>query len=234
MKKKLIFMLLITLLLSGCTCEYNLKIEGNTYQEEIILTGNNDEVKLFNNDWQIPVDKENYENLGDDVGADNKGNYVIYDYSLSGNKLIFKNNFNETTISDSTAISSCYKLATINSFNNSLVISTSKSANCFDKYPTLSKITVNITTDLTATNNNADKINNNTYTWIITKDTSKGINLVLEKNNLQEDSITSNNQTNQKDKKDYTIYIFLLIILIILLFGNYIINKIKNKPDDIV
>lgn len=232
MKKKIFSILLIVLTLSGCTCEYNLKIENSIYQEEIIFTGNNDEVKSFDNNWQIPVDKENYENLGDDVGANNDGNYATYDYNLSGNKLIFKNNFNETTISDSTAISICYKLATISSFNNSLVISTSNSTNCFDKYPTLSKITVNITTDLNATSNNADKINNNTYTWIITKDTSKGINLVLEKSNTPIDSIKNNDKTNQKNK-DYTIYIFLLIILIILLSVYYTINKIKNKPDDI-
>ena len=39
MKKRILILITILLLTTGCTCEYNLTIEENTYKEEIIITG---------------------------------------------------------------------------------------------------------------------------------------------------------------------------------------------------
>lgn len=240
MKKKILFILIGTILLTGCTCQYNLTIDGNTYKEEVILNGSNSsEMELFNNKWQIPVDIDDYQNIGDDSLDSSTNNYTTYNYQLSGNKLIFNHDFSINNISNSTAIANCYKMATIKKVDNTLVISTSNDNLCFDKYPTLSRIEINIETTLKAVNNNADKINGNIYTWVVDKDSTEGINLVLDNSDKKDNVIddgkgnNSNNDDKQNNGKDYAFYIFLGIILVILLIGYALISKMNNKDDDI-
>jgi len=237
MKKRILFIIMILLLTTGCTCEYNLIINGNSYKEEIILIAEtSNEISSFNQEWEIPVDKDEYEKIS---GFDNETEIdtKIYNYKLSSNKLTFNYDFSRSNISKSTAAYNCYNKLTVSNYNNTTIISTSPKADCFDKHPPLTSVKVNIKVDREVISNNADNVSGNTYTWNITKEnaSNKSINLVLSNDSQEEDkSSSSSGNTNNKTKKnDYTLYIFLIILVIIIYLGYKWIMKFIDKNNNI-
>ena len=237
MKKRILLIIMILLLTTGCTFEYNLIIDGSNYKEEIVITAeSSDEISSFNQKWEIPIDKDEYEKIS---GFDNETdiNTKIYKYSISSNKLTFNNNFNISNISKSTAAYNCYNKLTVSNYNNTTIISTSPKADCFDKHPPLTSVKVNIKVDREVISNNADNISGNTYTWNITKETasSKSINLVLSNGNKEEDKTdpSSDNTNNKTKKNDYTLYIFLIILVLIIFLGYKWFMKFKDKNNNI-
>ena len=238
MKKRIIYLLIIILLLTGCTCEYNLVINGDTYSEEVILNGNNEESSLFNQKWQIPVDKDIYNSLSGDPSSNIDIDDNIYNYKLSGNKLLFNYDFSIHELNNSTAISNCYKTATVNAYQDRIILSTASEVTCFDKYPNLDELVINITVDRPVISHNADYKNGNIYTWNITRDnfSDKSINMILDNSDIIDNNtpLEDNNKNNidTDNKDDYTLYIFCGILLLTLLLGYFIINKIKNREDN--
>lgn len=240
MKKNLYLLLILFLLFTtGCSCQYNLIIENDIYKEEIKLIGeNNDEINSFNNDWKISIDKEEFNHPGDPESEPSitKGTYT---YKLSGNTLTFTNDFTIDNYPNSSAVSACYRQLTVEKYNDSIIISSSPEIDCFNRYPPLNELTVNITVDTQVISNNADSVNNNTYTWNLTRNNNKkAINIVLKnENNIiniptnNGNTISNNNIKPSNNISDYTLYIVLAIILVLFLLGYLIFNIIKNKED---
>ena len=133
MKKRIIFLIILLLITTGCTCQYDLTIENGVYKEKVTLTADNDEEAAnFNNEWKIVTDKEEYEiGLGSDGGYEPKGD--LYSYNLTGNNLTFTHDFTKNEYSNSTAAYNCYKLLTVSNYSESIIISTSQKALCFEK-----------------------------------------------------------------------------------------------------
>ena len=232
MKKRIVLLLIILLITTGCTCRYNLTITNNVYKESISITAENStEITNLNQKWQIPVDKEEY-----DVGTDPSTKTIpvtnTYNYNFSGSNLKLNYDFTKNTYVNSTAVFNCYKTLNIENYASSIIISTSKSATCFEKYPTLTKLVVTVNVDKKVTSHNADSVSGSTYTWNINRDnyTNKAINLVLE-NNDNDSKVTKPEEISTNPKKDYTMYIFAGILLIVMLAAYVIINGIKNKED---
>ena len=167
MKKRILVLIIILLLTTGCTCQYNLTIENNVYKEEVIIYGeNSEEISNFNLKWQVPVDKDEY-NRGGDPSTEIEVDGDIYNYNLSENSLKFNYDFTKSSIINSSAVSNCYNKLTITNYNETIIISTSQKATCYDKYPTLSNLRVNIKVDKPVISNNADSVSGNTYIWNI-------------------------------------------------------------------
>lgn len=236
MKKRILLIIMILLITTGCTCEYNLTIDGNNYKEEIILTGEtSDEISSFNQEWEIPIDKDEYEKIS---GFDNETeiNTKIYKYKLSSNKLTFNYDFTRSNYSNSTAVSNCYNKLTVSNYSNTTILSSSPKADCFDKHPPLTNVKVTIKVDREVISNNADNVSGNTYTWNITKEnaSSKSINLVLDNNTEEAASSSSTNEKPIDNKKnDYTLYIFLILIILIVFLGYKWFMKFKDKNNNI-
>ncbi len=235
--KRVLVLTLLLLLTTGCTCEYNLKIDNNDYQEEIKLVGENStEINSFKEDWKIPVDKDEY-NIGLDLDNVEIKSDNVYNYNLLNNILTFKYNFTSSTFINSSAVSNCYNKLSVMNYSDSTIISTSKNALCFDKYPTLTSIVINITVDKPVKSNNADRISANTYTWNLTRTNAsdKPINLVLDNKNVSNNpktNSTPDETINKTRKKDYSMYIFSGLLLIVMLLGYFLFNKLRNKEDN--
>ena len=232
MKKRIFIIIVLLLFTTGCTCEYNLSIENNIFKEETKITSStSNELSSFSTSWKIPTDKSEY-NVGLDPESTIEFNSNLYKYNLSGNVLSFKYDFSISDYPNSSAVSNCYNTLNIINRIDSIIISTSKENKCFDNYPNLEALKINIKIDTSVKSHNADVVNGNTYTWNITKNNAnnKPINLVLTNNN---NSGTNNNQNDKHttEKKDYTLYIFCGILLVIMLCAYFIINKIKNNKD---
>lgn len=239
MNKKTLIIIMILFLTTGCTCEYNLTITENNYSEKITLKAENtEETKKFNNKWNIPVDKNDYEIISesdnDNIDVDNTYNYKILNSNLILTYEFLKNNYKT-----STAASLCYKKLTFKDYEGTIIISTSNQNNCFDKYPPLTNIKVKIVVDKEVISNNADEVNGKTYIWNITKDNAdnKSINLVLN-NEVQKSSSSKNNQDDSENETNsviskYSLYIFLLVVVIIIYLSYKWFMKLKEKNNEI-
>ena len=232
MKKKLYILIMIIILATGCTCRYDLTIDNNTYKEIITLNAStNEEINDFNRKWAIPFDKNNF--YSGDSNVDSSYAQSIYKYNMNNNHLIFTHDFIKNDYIDSTAVNACYKTLSISSYNGSTIISTSNKVDCFETYPNLTNLVVNITVDKEVTSNNADRVSGNTYTWNVNKNNSqkKGINLTFINDDEQKEETIPSNEKNIK-KNDYTMYIFAGILLIIALFIYFIFNNLKNNDNE--
>lgn len=236
--KKRIILLLVALLLTGCTCEYNLNISNNTYTEKIIINSSNS--SELNKNWKIPVDIEEYEFI---AGAD--GDYEvsgdIYNYKLNGNDLTLNYTFTKSSFSNSTIPNECYSKFSITNYEDSIIISTSDKFLCLDRYENLTSVKINITIDKPVTSNDADTVKGNTYTWLITKNNAnnKPINIIINNketnssnNIIPSESSSTNNKNIKKqinENSNYSVAIFLIIFFVVFLISYFILSKKGNK-----
>ncbi len=241
MKKRIIIVLLMCLLITtGCTCEYNLKINNNTYQEEVIITASDSTERTeLNQTFKIPVDKEIYDCSGDADG-NNYGDNAVYNYSLNGNRLVFNYDFNSSEYTKSTAAYQCYNTVTITKRGKNTIVSTSNKVDCFDTYQALTNLTIKVTVDQNVISHNADSVSGNTYIWNLDRVNakSKAVNMILgEASSPSTSSITpsssnsGNNSPVNPTKKDYSLYILCGVLLVLTLIG-YLVYKIIKKNEN--
>jgi hypothetical protein len=219
--------------ITGCSCEYNLTIDDDTYKENIIVTGlDPDEIIEFNNAKEIPVDKNNYTVELEDSETE----FDTYKYVLTGNNYLYDYSFDIYNYSNSTAVSNCFKTLVAEEYEEDIIISTSTGATCFDKYPNLDNLVVNITVDREVESNNADKVNGKTYTWYINRDNAsdKSINMILNNEEVIDESVEDVEPIIDVQETDiYTpnLYIFAAILLVVFLIVYAIVYAIKSKDD---
>ena len=211
-KYKIVLLILILLSLTGCSFEYNMKIDTNTISEEnIVYIPNTDK-----NDIKQEVEKlvSRYTGPTNSLGMYKQS--VIEDNNNFG--MSYKKNYD--TLNDynnSLSFSICYDNYKLIKEKDKIVISTSKRFNCFNKYSELDDVTINIDSSLEVESSNADEVNGNIYTWNINKSNAdnKPINIVLKPN------------TEQKEKQRQLSVVLLVIAAFILL--GIIVFLIRSK-----
>lgn len=234
-KNKVLIMLFVLFFLTGCSCEYNLTIDNSLYKEKVSFSNlNSDEIIELNSTKMIPVDKDSY-----DVELDSNiiENIEKYNYFLTDNNYFYSYDFTNNNYSNSTAVSRCFETFVVEEYDGEIIISTSDGATCFDKYPNLDDLIINITIDREVISNNADKVNGNTYTWNIdrTNASSKSINIILTTENVIDNSDEANASKATAEEENILsfpeMYILAFVLFIVLLIGYAIVNIIKNKDD---
>jgi hypothetical protein len=183
-KYKIVLLIVILLSLTGCSFEYNMKIDTNTISEEnIVYIPNTDK-----NDIKQEVEKlvSRYTGPTNSLGMYKQS--VIEDNNNFG--MSYKKNYD--TLNDynnSLSFSICYDNYKLIKEKDKIVISTSKRFNCFNKYSELDDVTINIDSSLEVESSNADEVNGNIYTWNINKSNAdnKPINIVLKPNTEQKE-----------------------------------------------
>ena len=174
--KKILFLIIFCFLLTGCTVNYNLEIDNESFKESI--TGN-----ILNSELE---------------SDDNRTDINIYSYLINSEQNVFKNNdsilYNKNLNNVENGIDYSYSYEfNKNNFNNSRILN-----ECFDKYEAYEedgiyyisifgnfncsyadKTNINIKTNHNVLANNADSIKNNTYSWAIEKDNIKDLNLFI-------------------------------------------------------
>lgn len=243
MKKSIIIIIIVLVFTTGCTCEYNLKINDNVYSETVKITAEtNDETNQLNREWTVPIDKEKYI----EERRTNKIDFEKYDYELNNNILTFKHDFDIESIEKSSAVSNCYDKLTVQRYDDKLIIATSTLLKCFDSFPPLNSLIISIETDKNVIDHNADTVYPGKYIWYFKRgnSTKKPINITLDNATKKEAPTESNNTdnnniNNNNEKKDnnnsinYTLYIFCGILLIVMLLAYYLFNKVKKKNEEI-
>ena len=206
MRLKIIILLFSIILLCGCEVVYNLDMDDNFNETIIIIPENENESNKFKSSLDsskmytahlldsydpeegYPADIDYYDVL---LGTDNSLNF---NYK-------FKDGYKDTRAGYRCFPSFRYIVG------KNLRINTLADFTCFDEYPTLSKVTINIKTSGKVQNHNADSVSNNVYTWTIKRDEYRAINIEVENPNYDGsnstlDNIVPNNTDEDDNKKD--------------------------------
>ncbi len=240
MKKiKLILIIMVMLLLSGCEANYSLYIDKDVFNETTTVLANSGELNTYDSQTYLTMKQKidlYYKKYVDIVYQNpyynpylddpQKGiNYYNKELINNGKGYGFKYsyNFNKENYLNSNIINTFFK-------NNNSVLNDNKytlnvyTFNGFERYNDLTQVTINITTDLEVKKSNADSVYNNVYTWTITKDDALNKKIYLELVNI-----------NKLDKKteNKIIIIIILLIFIVGLLSYAILNKKRLKNNSI-
>lgn len=181
--KKLILLVISLVILGGCTVEYNATLTKDDVIENVLINGT---------EYNVPTTA-----YIDDQGASETNEKIpgveYYDIVNSNNSVKFKYTFPYDKYHLSRAVNYCYDNVTINEIKeNSYFLYTSIKNACLNYYEDLEEIEINlnISSDFKVTKNNADMVNNNTYTWVINRNNynNKSIELyydLIEKDNKE-------------------------------------------------
>ena len=185
-KRKFLLLIISVFLLSGCSAEYNLTINEDTMEEDInAIFDKARESEYASNMEQIR--RTAYYNF------DTRENeYYTFNKDEDENNIIlnYKYRYTDNNLYKSEAFSRCYYKRIVNVTDDLITINTDKQVACLykDGNREIDDITVNIRTDLTVLENNADKVNGKVYTWYINDQnyTNKPIYIKIEKERYQE------------------------------------------------
>lgn len=228
--KKYFSIVLLSFLLCGCTCEYNLKIDNNNYQEKLsIISSDSSENELFTDDLIININYDKY--LISSEITEKIEDEEYYDVKRDDNSIALSYNYINSSVSKSTLALKCFDKVTIYKQSENIFITTSEKFKCFDEYDKLDSVEVVLEIDGKSISNNADKVDGNKYIWNYNrKNINKPINIsaTLERENTSLTSSSSGKKTQYK-QNDYNIFIIILFILLII---SYIVYRIIKKQGD--
>ena len=239
---KLILVLLLSLIISGCTINYNITITEDNFEEEAIINDFvtttrtiTDIANTYNEYYpRIVSEATELDNLIceqlEDCYTKNLllQNNTGYMYSLSNKNPLEKLNNTPTWLFANNTKSF------LNDDDN-IIISTSKGLKYFDLAPNLTSVIITIKTDLTVTNSNADLVNNNEYTWLFSRDNylNKNIFISIAKNNKEEEESPDNEEIpdSQNNEENNSIINIILIVagFLVYIILMILILKKKNK-----
>ena len=214
--KKILFILITCLLLTGCTVNYNLEINDNNFKETITGSVLNKELDT-NNSTSI----NNYSFLlSEEQPSFYKNENIFYNKTTNntqeGIDFDFNYTFNENNFNNSRIINECFDNHIYEYKDNKYYLVVSGKFNCNYSETT----NINITTDYNVTSNNAQKIKNNTYTWTIDENNKDNIYFFI--------TIDKTNKSNFNLSWNTFKTIGLIIIILLSSICIYFVKKDKN------
>ncbi len=204
--KKITILLLLVILLTGCSAEVNIIINDTGINETVTI--NDTSTSSYYN--YVPVF---YEDIFSDIEPDVKNEGVSYynknvTQDVSGYKINYSYKYTVDEYKRARSVKTSFQSFNIreSKVDEEIVISTSTGGiKYFDKYTNLDSVKINITPSYKVLENNADYVNGNVYTWVFTKNTKKHIYIVLDnpnESNSTNNSTTGNNGTTNNDSNN--------------------------------
>lgn len=215
MKKK-IFLILLPLLLTGCTINYDLVINENNISETITGSVEKSEYEIKDTDTSLndfyvlinedvnPVITENDLYKKNIINTDNG---IDYKYTYT-----YKKNYDKSRI-----INTCFENHIVDETEDYYNIKLSGQFYCLYS----DKIDINVTSNYVVLENNADKVDGNKYKWTIDNYDNVNIALTISKSVKYEEPV--------KARVMSTFQIIGLIIFIVLTIITYFLYKKKNS-----
>ena len=195
--KKLILLLIMTFLITGCSCNYTLKIDDKVSEEiEVVVPNSISDTK-----------KNQVDNILKDLNPiiddyDHKYKYNV-NKKVEGNSTIYNLDTEYDNYKDSTLLAQCFEHAVFEENDDYIIINASGKFGClYDN----DEIKINIKTDKYVSSNNANLVNKNTYTWKI------------DRSNRDDVSIKATIMKNMADKEVEPKVIFKNVFKAIMVF----------------
>lgn len=243
--KKIILLICLMVMLSGCTAEVNIDLTEKKVSEDIKITAESDSLNSKESlkgafRQYMPVDKNV---IIPDTDPDVKQRGIKYykqDTQELGNGYIFnyKYDFDFNDYNNATSLNRVFKSSSLelDRKEKELTFYTDNGGIILmDEYPSFTNLVVNIKTDLKLIETNADQQKDGVYTWIFNNGSdNKGIYLKLStkkeiNNNKNKEDVSAVKKVEKKENP-YDKYLIFIIpgIIVIFIFIVVIINKIAK------
>lgn len=214
MLKKILMIVVLIILTTGCNFRYEIDITNNKVTEKRTFLINNNEVE--NNDVKETIRKKiSKYSINDDmmIAPSTK---IIKEETMSGYQTIMSSNLSEYKNSD--ILSACYTSYNVISENSKIYLTTGRQFTCFKDFNELQEVEIILSTNHKVLEHNADEVKGSKYIWYINKQNSqnKPINIELEQKSEKKEP-----KENEKLKKIKIVFITIVaifpIIVIIML-----------------
>ncbi len=220
MKKKVVLLIIIGLFLTGCSNEYNLSIEGDNINEEIVSTIPNSDIHVQTEE-EIAAGIESDDQITPFINNDqypfinNTKDKYIKNVSKDGNNTIVKLKYQYTldNFKKSRVYNECFEKSQILREDGYIRLSFVGEFNCLYG----DNLNINIKTDREVVNDTADDVDNNVYQWNINESNQNKVNIQM----ILKDDITTSNSG------DSLTLFFIIILIIFIIIDVYIIFKKK-------
>lgn len=230
MMKKILLMFILIIMLSGCSVEYNVNFEDESFKENGYLIENKEKKDYvskngFTFEEQIEY---TYQSMHDILNGQETEKTRSFELKrIDTNKeigLTYSNELKQNNYYLSPIIRQCYDNVKITNEQNNIKISTGNYFKCFDYYELLSDVTVNFVTNYKVINNNADEIKDNTYIWTINKNNFKNKEISIE---MDKTNVLYNTLLNEKESNILIVFLIGTLLVAIFIFGFYTFYKVK-------
>lgn len=249
--KKGIALLVLPVVLCGCSATYNVNITKDTITEELLIL---DDVNVSSSLEEMshiypPMTVDYKEAIEDDDIANLEEGMEIYNQKIDKIKGAYQIRYEYSKFTKDTIVNSNIARAAYNNVGylyspkeNIIQLSTNSNVKAFDEFPNLDSVTVNITTEYLVSNSNADQVNGNTYTWVITRE-NKNRNILLvmqfreDSSPAEESKQNSDEQTKEDEnyatkeetqKQNYSSWLIIVVFLSIFAIILLVLFKIKK------
>ena len=199
MKKKILVLIGLVMLTTGCNATINVNIDKDSINQKYII--NMDSSEISNG----TVYKTIEQNLLDKEFDSEVLSYFTINNNINSNPLKASKSYELANYTWDTLIARCYDNQSIIYENNVLKINAS-GFNCYDKYNILNNVNINVTTNYKVVNNNATKV---------------------DKNNLS--NINMEVDFNNKEADNKTILIILGVACLLIVVGYFLYHIYKYK-----
>lgn len=179
MKNKILF-IIILILITGCSVEYNLNID-NSFSEHTVYIPESSEEMIDGTQYRLPALFSESRLTYDNSNLKEIKYYNIK--TLKDNKFSFNFVYDDNQLNDSNIANTCYQFFSVDTKENEVSILTGNKFYCFDVYEELDSVTININSNYKVIQSNADKIIGKKHTWYITREnaSNKPIIFVYDK-----------------------------------------------------
>lgn len=227
-KVKLLFLFTFVCLLSGCTAEYNVEI----YNDEVRVDSSF--VEKDSSKWDELVFDTSYREIinwkttGDESSPVAEGIYKISSDNELGIGL--KNKYQLLgEYENSPGIKACYQYFKVIEEDENIILSTSLENKCFDEYPMLDDITINLKTNHKVVSSNADLVDGYHYTWNLSRENKDDAAILIT---IKKDEYIFNYENEFLKKILYTVGIIVIIVGVGGITYLYFKNK-RNTSNEI-
>lgn len=233
--KKIILSLLLIICLTGCTATYNLTIDKNGVNENLKIssTSLNENSEIY--EYYLPLyinDSGSSETNEKIEGVEYYNSAITTNNSLK--ELTYQHNFSVDNYLDSTIINSCFNKFYFNQYNYDedenqkyIRISNSSDFNCFDTYPSLEKVNINIEVkDYEVIESNATSVHDNVYSWTITPTNQDTMYLIYNPGD------TSDKEQTSIFDNSLVLYFSIILAAALVIFIIYKIFKTISQNKD--
>ena len=227
--KKILLIIFILFMASGCKAEYNLTIddiEKFTYEETGYLIANNKEefLGLYDSIWPTTAYMDSDYNSESPDKIPGTEYYEVESYQEKDEyKMKYHYVFPSNRFAESNGVrTGFYDFSlTKNETENTTTLDSGKFN--YEKFPGLEELKINITINNQVFVHNADSVNGNTYTWIINPNNFETARILLSYQNNQ---IV---ETNNNENKNFIITTLVFLLFMVAILIGYYFYKHKQR-----
>lgn len=221
--KKIIMLLIISFLLTGCSTEVNLKINNEKVHEEIKI------YDLKNNVYINNIIREDVQSNLEAFEREYEF-YTINEFEENGYVgKIYEYNDEPTLWWEISHLRACYEDFNFKKTNTHISLNTSDEYRCGYLFGA-NNVKLVVESDLNLVSSNADKVEGNKLIWNINEDNYKNKRIQFSYKIADEDSIINKNETKiEESRNDFIKYILISLGIISLIIGGIIFIKVKNS-----